>query len=199
MSNEKALADWYKDDGDNTHFVSYPLTDTSVVFEVGGYKGDWASKVIEKYDCYVSIFEPIESFYTAIVDKFKSNKKVLAFNFGLADYSTIVDFGVKGDESCPWVTGDTNEIVSAVDVAEVLKLPVDLISINIEGGEYDLLLRMLETGIVKLCRNIQVQFHNNYPDCVELREDIRTRLSETHQETYCYPFVWESWRLKDGV
>ncbi len=67
------------------------------------------------------------------------------------------------------------------------------IAMQSEGGEYVLLNHMLNSGIIDMFRNIQVQFHDNYPECESLRDDIRARLKETHVESYCYPFVWESW------
>ena len=79
------------------------------------------------------------------------------------------------------------------DVVEIIKSPIDS-SINIEGGEYRLLPRMLDTGIVNLCQHLQIQFHN-YPNCIKLRDDIRRKLMLTHTEIFNYPFVWESWRI----
>jgi hypothetical protein len=71
-----------------------------------------------------------------------------------------------------------------------------LIKLNIEGGEYPLLTRMINTDIVEKCRDIQVQFHNCVPDAEAMRLQIRNALSRTHFLTYDYPFVWENWRRK---
>ena len=73
---------------------------------------------------------------------------------------------------------------------------IDLIKINIEGGEYPLLKRMIETNIIEKCNDIQVQFHNFYPNAITLRNEIRDSLQKTHFLTYDYPFVWENWRKK---
>ena len=70
---------------------------------------------------------------------------------------------------------------------------IDLIKINIEGGEFELLERMFEQGLVAKCKNIQIQFHDFFPEAKSLRQDIRERLKETHHLTYDYYFVWENW------
>jgi hypothetical protein len=72
-----------------------------------------------------------------------------------------------------------------------------MISMNCEGSEYKILPRMIQTNIVTSFKNIQVQFHyENILNALEMRDRIRTKLSKTHVEQYCFPFVWESWRRK---
>jgi hypothetical protein len=71
---------------------------------------------------------------------------------------------------------------------------INLMKINIEGGEYPLLRRMKEVGIIPLCDDIQVQFHDTFPDAARLRSEIREWLSRTHHLTYDYYFIWENWR-----
>ena len=76
---------------------------------------------------------------------------------------------------------------------------IDLMSINIEGGEYELLDSILLNKLVDKITNIQIEFHEWFPSYEEshlLRKDIHTRLSVTHKLSYCYPFYWESWCLK---
>jgi len=69
--------------------------------------------------------------------------------------------------------------------------------INIEGGEYELLLALLDSpALIQGIRYFQVQFHDFVPDAQAQREHIRQRLSATHELMWDYPFIWESWRLK---
>ena len=39
---------WFADNGDRTHRLNYDLNSNSVVFDVGGYKGDFAFSIYEK-------------------------------------------------------------------------------------------------------------------------------------------------------
>jgi hypothetical protein len=95
---------------------------------------------------------------------------------------------------------ESYEEVLMRDITEVLRelqiSSIDLVKINIEGGEYALLPRMLSTGIVNRCTDIQVQFHKTFPEAARLRDQIRARLLNTHVLTYDYTFVWENWHRR---
>jgi FkbM family methyltransferase len=195
-TNAEALAAWYRDRGDETLSLDYALTEKSLVFEVGGYEGLWASKIAQKYDPYMHIFEPMKLFYDTIANKFQDNQKVGVFNVGLTDHNGLASLTLDGDHSRVGPAFDY--LIQTRDVAEIINQPIDLISINIEGGEYVLLQRMLESDVVTLCRNIQIQFHDNYSGCIELRNQIREKLAGTHVEIYNYPFVWEAWTLREN-
>ena len=68
--------------------------------------------------------------------------------------------------------------------------------INIEGGEYDLLEHLIETGFVKNIFDLQIQFHDFIPNARGRMENIQKKLKKTHKLSYQYEFVWESWKLK---
>jgi hypothetical protein len=53
-----------------------------------------------------------------------------------------------------------------------------MMKISIEGGE--LLEHLIETGLAKLIRNIEVQFHNVVPDAKEKIVSIQRELKKTH-------------------
>ena len=74
---------------------------------------------------------------------------------------------------------------------------IALIKINIEGGEYKLLDRLIETNLIEKIENIQVQFHDIEPDSSLKMEKIQEKLRKTHEPTYQYKFVWENWRKKE--
>ena len=90
--------------------------------------------------------------------------------------------------------------VAVRDVAAVLAElgigEIDLMKVNIEGAEFDLLDRLLETDWVPRIRNLSVQFHEWHPDAPRRRRAIRAALSQTHDEVWCYPWVWELWRAR---
>jgi hypothetical protein len=68
---------------------------------------------------------------------------------------------------------------------------------NVEGAEFLILPHILKNKkIIEIIENIQIQFHTFYPNAKQLRDEIRSKLSETHIEEWNYPFVWESWKLK---
>ena len=74
---------------------------------------------------------------------------------------------------------------------------IDLMKINIEGGEYDVLNDLIQSNTIKKIKNIQVQFHKFVNKSKTKRKKIIKKLKLTHHRTYCYYFVWENWRLKN--
>ena len=195
-----AISQWIKDDGDSTLRVDYPLTENSVILDIGGYMGEWAAKIISLYNPYVYIFEPVTEYYNQIVERFCSNGKVSVYNFGLSDKNTTEKLALLNDSSSVCRRADTYTPVVLKDIYSFIKgeniQNIDLMKINIEGGEYSLLKRMISTEMVKTCQDIQVQFHDFYPNAKQLREEIRCSLRETHFILYDYPFVWENWRKR---
>jgi hypothetical protein len=97
-------------------------------------------------------------------------------------------------------TGSTTTDIQITDVKEwfsALALPmVDVIAINCEGGEYEILPRILELGLATRFVNILVQFHLLGESAHAKRDEIRNQLRQTHDEVFSYPFVWELWRLR---
>lgn len=181
--------------------LRYPLSETSVVYDVGGFTGNWSEKMIERYNPRIHIFEPNPKSYEILKAKFAGNPKAHTYSFGLAGRSREEDlyvFGMgssiykkKKFGSCPVAKvylQDIKEVVKASDPGEI-----DLISINIEGGEYELLERMISAGIIGMVKNIQVQFHKFYPGAIQSRKILIKRLAETHRPAWSFPFVWEGW------
>lgn len=193
---------WSRDRGDETLRLDYPLTASSIVFDIGGYRGDWAAKISERYNPHIFVFEPVPGFYLQLVDRFRDNPKVRAFNIGLADRDGTAPLTLDGDASGLARSRGQRIQVQLVDIGRFLTQEgvrgIDLVKLNAEGAEYCLLQRMLDTGAVERCRDIQVQFHRVDAHADELRERIRTALARTHALTYDYPFVWENWSRRQG-
>jgi FkbM family methyltransferase len=196
----RPIDSWITDGGDTTLRLMYPLSEKSVVVDVGGYMGTWSQQIRDRYNCHIHIFEPVRSYQVEIERRFNGCQKIVMHPYGLSDRTSQTSIAVRGDASTVLVQrSDETEIIELRDVAEALEpmrqRGIDLIKINIEGGEYDLLPRMIETGLAGVCRNIQVQFHPWISHACERRREIQQSLSKTHELTYEYPFVWENWRL----
>ena len=59
--------------------------------------------------------------------------------------------------------------------------------------------RLIETNLVNMVNNIQVQFHNIDNNSTSHMIKIREALAHTHAPTYQYEFVWENWELKKDL
>lgn len=189
---------WQKNNCDNTLRLDYPLLSTSIVFDIGGYEGQWTQNIYDKYECQVYIFEPVRKFAEQIKNRFKDNQKILVYNFGLGGDNKEAAIVLSQDGSSTQKRGGEKEIVNLVKISDFIQNNnieyIDLIKINIEGDEYDLLDDLITSGLSTMVKNIQVQFHNFVPNAKERMKKIQTELVKTHHLTYQYEFVWENWK-----
>lgn len=197
---EKRVIPWFKDDGDRTLRLDYDLSEDSIVFDLGGYKGDWTSDIFSKYCCFIHIFEPVKEFSKNIEQRFYKNKKIIVHSYGLSNKNETVKITLDKDGSSIFKSGKDSEdivLVKAIDFMQKNNIQkIDLMKINIEGGEYYLLEHLIETGFINNIKDIQVQFHDIFSDAEQRMLKIQKDLEKTHFLTYQYPFVWENWRKK---
>jgi FkbM family methyltransferase len=199
----ETLEEWKASKGDKELRLTYDLAENSLVFDLGGYEGQWASDIFGKYKCPVWIFEPSASFYQRIVARFSHNPSMKVLNFGLADHDGELKLYESEDASSVIRDKDSvgkYEYIRLVNASNFLSEKgierIDLMKINIEGAEYDLLDHLIETGWITKIVNLQVQFHN-FTDNAEARmQSIQRALARTHKPTYQYKFVWENWTRK---
>jgi len=201
-SPQKSVTLWFADHGDETLRLDYELDETSLVFDVGGYKGQWTSDICAMYCCSVHVFEPVEEFAEKIKKRFSRNRRVVVHQFGLADKTHTVKIGLDQDSSSVFKPGKRLVEAKLVRAADFMRendiQMVDLMKINIEGGEYDLLDHLIDTGYVVRIRNIQVQFHDFVPAAEHRMKKLKASLAQSHYLTYQYPFVWENWHIKNN-
>jgi FkbM family methyltransferase len=191
---------WYAEGGDQAMRFEYDLDRSSLVFDLGGYEGQWASDLYSRYRCKVLVFEPVAGFAEQIAARFRRNDDIRVFPFGLGASSRTETIHLRGASSSTFRKDSAVETMEIRDIGEWLPVQdigsIQLMKINIEGGEYELLERMIETGAVALVDDIQVQFHNVAHDSAQRMEHLQKKLSETHSPTYQYRFVWENWTRK---
>lgn len=192
--------EWRKIEGDKTLLLKHPFKSDAVVFEIGAYKGKWVESIHNLYRCHIYAFEPVRQFYQEMTRKFKNEDRIHIKNYGISNKSGIFRIRVQEDASSFYIKDGKEENIELKSVLEVfseISMPeVDLMQINIEGGEYDLIEALLDTGLISKIRKLQVQFHN----CVENSEarykKIKNRMLETHTVAFSYPFLWEGWEIK---
>lgn len=198
-ARELVVEQWEHDHGDKTLRLTYDLSSDDIVWDVGGFEGQWASDLFAKYQPTIHIFEPVAAFADDIAKRFAKNTKIYVHRYGLSDHTATEPISLTGDRASTFVN-DTHseqaEFRSASSVVDKLGTPA-LIKLNIEGGEYPLLEDLIHSDKIKDIRYIQVQFHDFVPDAVERMQKIQEALARTHTRTYQYPFVWENWTRND--
>jgi FkbM family methyltransferase len=191
---------WVKEDGEDNLLINYPLNKNSLIVDVGGYKGHFSDKIISLYDPKIIIFEPVREFNKILKNRYKNNSKVSIRNYGLSDKSSFQDIFISGDGTSLIKKSDKISKIKTQDVADFVKKHkfIDLMSINIEGAEYQLLNRLIETNLLKNIKFLQVQFHDFVPNSKALRKDTLKNILKTHKVRYSYPFVWESFEIRSN-
>jgi FkbM family methyltransferase len=192
---QRALQKWQE-----SYRYKYEITSNDIIFDLGGYEGEFTERFLETHSPErVHIFEPVPEFADRIRDKFSDNSTVDVHNYGLKDVNATQEFSIDSNSSSMY-TDEPNTEVEIRDVVEVIdELGVEeirLMKINIEGSEYDLIKRLIESGYIEDIEDVQVQFHKfDYLDePVKKREAIRKELRRTHNLTYDYYFIWENWK-----
>jgi FkbM family methyltransferase len=185
--------------------LQYPLDASSIVLDAGSFRGDFIDWCRKRWGCTVLAFAPSSGFRKNIEQRFAGDGRVRLFDYGLGAKTERIDLSIQGDSTTVYFDKSTKiESVLIRDVAEVfaeLALnDVALFKINIEGGEYPLLVRMLDAGLVSRVRFFQVQYHSigaGPEGPAVARDRIRERLSETHREEWCVNGgQWESWAAR---
>lgn len=199
---ELMLEKWKAEGDDYTLRFDYDLDVDSLVLDLGGYRGQWTSDLYSRYCCRILVFEPVSSFYEKIKDRFKFNDDIEVYQHGLGGISCKAVIHICADGSSIFKSGQSSEEIEIIDIKEWFEnmniREVDLVKINIEGGEYELLERMIETGIIKMIDSLQVQFHEISVDSDRRMKKIQQDLEETHFPTYQYKFVWENWKRNNS-
>ncbi len=200
----RGIRQWFRQRGDENLRLDYPLDASSIVFDVGGFEGDFAAAIHKRYGCTVHVFEPVPDFLNSLRSRFEGNPQIIIHPFGLGGRTETVPMSLaaNGSSHVKEAGGDRPVSAQIQSYAEFIAqsgvTTVDLMKSNIEGAEFDLLEHMLDNGGISNIRDLQVQFHQFVPDASRRRRAIRRRLTATHALTYEYYFVWENWRLKQA-
>lgn len=161
----------------------YELKPDSVVYDVGSFEGEFSQKIFNLYGC-----TPVE---------FEATKNRAAWIF-----DGELEFGGDNNVRSAFTAAGAQKF-GCVDLAKVIKVldqDIDLLKINIEGGEYGLISHLIAEGAINRVKNLQVQFHlvSSF-DSRFLYKIISRQLAESHEIAWRYAFCWESWKRKEST
>jgi FkbM family methyltransferase len=173
--------------------LDWPLTYTSIVVEIGGFKGRWALQIQERYFPKLYVFEPQAWAYA--VCKEVLGKRAVVFDYALGTYDGRVTMGEWETDGCSIVKpGETTVPMHEIGAAfaELGLDHIDLMLINIEGYEYTLIPHMLDRGI--LPQRLMVQFHTFADPTGHGSIAIRSRLDRLgYTVAWTYGEVLTAW------
>lgn len=171
---DSSLKEWQEKD---LEYLRYDYENVKHCIDIGSYRNEWADEMKKRFNCSVECFEALDNRAAWTYD----GEMEIG---GVFLYSSVF-------------TKEGKRKVKCEDVAKYLDREVDVMKINIEGGEYELLSYILMKGLHKNIKNIQIQFHKVDGLLYEVRESsICRQLAKTHEITFKYPFCWENWKRK---
>ena len=185
--------------------VDFDVDAAATVVDVGAWRVDFSLQMSERYQCTVHAFEPHPPMFAELCSRAAGFEKIHCHSFGLAGKTRSAELsnllmGASVYTQSPSYADVPKVEISLRDVAEVvdaLELDrIDVIKINIEGGEFELLDRMIERDLTRRCRYIIVQFHRWFPRAKKRRARIQAGLEHTHRKLWDYPFIWEKWERR---
>jgi FkbM family methyltransferase len=202
-SQPGAIGQFWRDGG-NSLLYELPVTANSVIIDAGGYKGEWTAEMIARYGCRSMLYEPVPAFADHCNKFFSKNQLVHVHAAALGGSDRITTFYLLDNGTSEFRVEDSQQVeAKVVDVARVFDElageRVACLKLNIEGGEYEVLERMLETGKTALCDSLLIQFHRQPAGYEDRYFQIFDALQSTHTQSWCYEMVWEKWVLNVGM
>lgn len=188
--------------------VDVDLREDATVLDVGAFEGLWARQVLARADArgpsrlVLHAFEPEVGAATQLSEAMQSEARFKLHPFGLAGTDRVESLTLAGPGSSVFLSPTTTESFGTMevplrDVASVLSTlsvdRIDLVKINIEGGEFELIDRLYDTGWLSRTGTLIVQFHEFAPKAHRARRRNRRQLSETHRCTWSHKWVFERW------
>lgn len=194
---------WDKDLGNLYLVANYPLNENSWVIELGGYKGSWSSRIIGEYKCNILIVEPIPEYCKYIQDEYQNNPKVFIEANGISTEEKTIDISYNEDASSQYINKNEINISVKCHTLEYYMNKyniekVDLMQVNIEGEEYPLFEKWIQSDILKKFHYLQIQYHfvgEDYKDRKNKIEDGLRNLGFENQ--WDYGMVFTSWKNKN--
>lgn len=196
------LGDFYRSGG-NARLVDAPVRTGDIVIDVGGFKGDWTAKMLVRYGCRSEVYEPVPEFTDHCRQLFAHNSLVKVHAAGVGGSTRLTTFHMAQDGTSEFINPDNQSqtlTTQILDIAQIInELGADQIAclkLNIEGGEYEVLERLIETGQIARIRSLLIQFHRQPADYEARYQALQSQLAMTHTCEWRYLMVWEKWLLR---
>ncbi len=170
------------------------LNKDSICIDCGANVGR-ITEIMAKKGASVYAFEPNPSAYNELSIKFKDADNVVCIQKGVLDRNTrrkLFLYQYNKEDPLFWSMGasiydtkddvDKSQYVEAefIDIVVFIKelnRPIDILKIDIEGSEYDVLLKLIEQGLYNNIKHILVETHDRHiPEIKEKGSIIREKI-----------------------
>jgi FkbM family methyltransferase len=128
------------------------LDENSFVVDLGAFRGDFSKYILDKYDCRVDAYDPLNGLHCTNLEK--KYPKFRFINKPVFDGSKVkFDITINTPSSNIFV--NDGEEMDSVDIRDITKEHIDLMKVNIEGAEM-VVLRLADLDNVA---QLLVEFH----------------------------------------
>ncbi len=194
-----ALGDFFRQGGNTLLVKDLPLGAGDLVIDAGGYRGSWSCDILSRYGSRAIIFEPFPAQAKFLRNLFQHNSRVEVIEAAVGDRNGEDKLTLQSDASTRFAShrASASVAIRVLDIAGFLSSrgisEVGCMKLNIEGSEYEVLERLIETGLIRIIRSLLIQFHRVDASSTERRIKIQNGLRQSHICNFDFPFVWESW------
>lgn len=202
---EPVVEEWREVRDFDTYALDWPLDETSIVLEVGGYKGRWARQIAERYNPYLYVFEPQAWAYAQCVERLRAFPRAQVFNYGLGTVSGEFPMGEFGTDGGSFVkdlaqceangrqvgTGKMLEVGMIFGALGLME--IDLCLVNIEGYEYELLPCLIEQGLLGRIQRLMLQAHLFVENGMDKYLALRADIERTHRVLWDFGTTLAAW------
>lgn len=197
--NASELVKFAKSGYDDLLVRQHDLQRGDSVLVIGAYKGSSIENWLQTYEVDILAIEPIQAFVEVLNCKFAENRSVNIFPFAVGCMNGQVNLSVSEYSTSTFIKNGSTQVVELVDIGqflESLETFPQVIEMNIEGGEFDVMERIIELDLLKKIGCLIIQFHKYDMSCELRRAQIRLALAETHTCVFSYEWIWERWQRK---
>ena len=166
--------------------------------DIGAFEGNFASEFRRiNPNSKLILVEPIPEFYSKLEETFPDNRTTI-INKALTSKGLPLKLYISDASTSSKKLGNSQEIVvESISVEYLQEITsgedISLLQINCEGGEYDILPKIIETNLIKQIQTINIQYHYVSPINIYKRSQISQKLKKTHHRLWCSFFIWEKW------
>lgn len=197
------LGEFYRNGGSELLY-ELPISTNDLVIDAGGFEGEWTSKMLIRYGCRSEVFEPIPDYAEHLKRLFHKNALVQVHAAALGGSARVTSFSIASDGSSEFLrkSGVSSIEVGVIDIHAVIQdignESIACLKMNIEGGEYEVLERLIDMNQMGRFKSFLIQFHKQPEGWEKRYNKITAQLRETHNLEWCYPMVWEKWVKPEG-
>ncbi len=173
-----------------------PLNENGLVVDIGGYLGEYSSKLLSlNPGMSIQVYEPVKAYFEETRKRFQGYANVEVFNRAVSSDGRKVQIHVDGPRSKLGINQNENYFETLPILGLFSNLSkVELLKLNIEGMEYECIEILLKNDEMKKVNNLVVQFHNFDEESLSRYKSIVEEMKRDFVLVFKYEWVWEHWR-----